>query len=46
MLGIKIIVCEKDGQPLFPSSDCGFTLSEPLKPLSLLLHVIPTLMLR
>ena len=43
---INMLVCEKDGQSLFPSSGCGFALSGLLKPLSSLLHITPTLTLR
>lgn len=46
MPSINMLVCEKDGQSLFPSSGCGFTLSGLLKPLGSRLRVIPTLMLR
>lgn len=46
MPSINMLVCEKDGQSLFPSSGCGFVLSGLLNPLCSLLHVIPTLTLR
>lgn len=45
MPSINMLVCEKDGQFLFPSPGCGFVLSGLLKPLGSLLHVIPTLAL-
>lgn len=46
MPSINMLVCEKDGQSLFPSAGCGFALSGLLKPRGSLLPVIPTLTLR